>query len=265
MRDPFFGSSAFRSSPPAALITLPLLLLLPLPLPLLLLAMALVLSRILLLLLIVPLLLAAQPQVLPLDVDLKDSTSSADPMVTMCDLADGLAKYAAAPHDYPKYRDVVSASKCSGASKSSARLSTLLGRVDAATALAPTAFIFHESRVGSTLISNMLAADPRTLVFSESRPPADVLFHCPTCTDAQRARHLRAVFTLMGANAGGRYDRLFFKFQSILAQRMHVVLAVYPDVPWVFVYRAPVQVPCRSGASPLPPPSPLHACDRRRR
>ena len=59
--------------------------------------MARVLSRIVLLL--VPLLLAAQPQVLPLEVDLKDSTSSADPMVTMCDLADGLAKYAAAPHD----------------------------------------------------------------------------------------------------------------------------------------------------------------------
>lgn len=226
--------------------------------------MALVLSPILLLLL-VPLLLAAQPQMLPLEVDLKDSTSSADPMVTMCDLADGLAKYAAAPHDYPKYRDVVSASQCSGASKSSARLSALVGRVDGATALAPTAFIFHESRVGSTLISNMLAADPRTLVFSESRPPADVLFHCPTCTDAQRARHLRAVFTLMGANAGGRYDRLFFKFQSILAQRMHVVLAVYPDVPWVFVYRAPVQVPCVHVAEASPSPSPFHARDRRRR
>ena len=184
--------------------------------------------------------ISMQPEFLPLDVDLKDG-NSADPLVTMCDLATGMAKYSAAPHDYPKYRDVVSASKC-GTTKSTARLAALVGRVDAATALAPTAFIFHESRVGSTLISNMLAADPRSLVFSESRPPADVLFHCPTCTDAQRARHLRAVLTLMGSNAAGRYDRLFFKFQSILTQQMHVVLAAYPDVPWVFVYRAPVQV-----------------------
>lgn len=29
----------------------------------------------------------------------------------------------------------------------------------------PTAFIFHESRVGSTLVANMFASDPRSLVF----------------------------------------------------------------------------------------------------
>ena len=41
--------------------------------------------------------------------------------------------------------------------------------------LKPSGFIFHESRVGSTLISNMLAADTRNLVFSEASPPMEAL------------------------------------------------------------------------------------------
>ena len=37
------------------------------------------------------------------------------------------------------------------------------------------------------------------------------------------------------------YNKLFFKFQSIVSQKMMLVLAAYPDTPWVFLYRLPVQ------------------------
>lgn len=37
------------------------------------------------------------------------------------------------------------------------------------------------------------------------------------------------------------YNKLFFKFQSIVSQKMMLVLAAYPDTPWVFLYRSPVQ------------------------
>ena len=35
----------------------------------------------------------------------------------------------------------------------------------------PSGFVFHESRVGSTLVANMLAAVPTNIVYSESAPP----------------------------------------------------------------------------------------------
>ena len=116
-------------------------------------------------------------------------------------------------------------------------------------------------------MSNMLAANPRALVFSESRPPVDALFHCPRCPDDQaRSDLFRAVIHLMGSSSSSSssslsatanttmttttttttprihsHDYLFFKFQSIVAQKMSLVLSAFPDVPWVFLYRAPVQ------------------------
>ncbi len=36
------------------------------------------------------------------------------------------------------------------------------------TLLQPTGFVFHEARVGSTLVANMLASDPRNLVYASA-------------------------------------------------------------------------------------------------
>ena len=42
----------------------------------------------------------------------------------------------------------------------------------------PTGFIFHESRVGSTLVANMLASIPANLVYSEPHVPFSVITQC---------------------------------------------------------------------------------------
>ena len=131
----------------------------------------------------------------PTDVSFKKDMN--DPIVTLCSLRLGMLLYATAPYNYPKFRDVMTASSCgkdgntkkermsvllqentnSGSASSSSSSSSSSTMVQ----LAPTAFIFHESRVGSTLVSNMLAVDPTALVYSESRPPVDALFHCTAC------------------------------------------------------------------------------------
>jgi len=106
--------------------------------------------------------------------------------------------------------------------------------------LAPSGFVFHESRVGSTLVANMLASAPTHVVYSESAPLPVVLNHCRSC-DADRKRDLiRKIVDLMGASP--RYHtRLFFKFQSITVPNMRVLLDAFPETPWIFVYRDPVQ------------------------
>lgn len=54
--------------------------------------------------------------------------------------------------------------------------------------LEPTGFIFHMSRCGSTLTANLLGASPYNLVYSESKPPVDVMSLCDAerCTEEQK-------------------------------------------------------------------------------
>src|SRR5208337_3108734 len=60
--------------------------------------------------------------------------------------------------------------------------------------LAPTGFIFHVSRCGSTLLSQMLAALPKNVVISEAAPIDGVLrshLLAPGITDEERILWLR--------------------------------------------------------------------------
>ena len=92
--------------------------------------------------------------------------------VSLCQL--DFKTYSAQPYTYPMFKDLVKLSQCDkpGRSKTSS-IKELLIEIEAAAGtpegrvVYPSGFVFHESRVGSTLIANMLAADPGNMVFSE--------------------------------------------------------------------------------------------------
>ena len=120
-------------------------------------------------------------------------------------------------------------------------LATLLAEARAQAAregralLYPSGFVFHESRVGSTLTANILAAVPTHLVYSEGfRMP------CASCEPAAKLRALRDYVALMGNSAS--HTRLFIKFQSAMTTLMPLIAKAFPDVPWLFIFREPVQV-----------------------
>jgi hypothetical protein len=177
----------------------------------------------------------------PIDLD----TFSRDPEVTLCQL--NFKKYSESPHLYPMFRDFEGVSDCHGNNRRRERMSTLMRELKDAAAkglpegrvVAPTAFVFHESRVGSTLVANSLASDPFSMVYSESAPAANALLHCKACPDEESVKLFRDIVTLMGRSPIHR--RLFFKFQSITCTRMHIALKAFPETPWVFVYRRSVQ------------------------
>jgi hypothetical protein len=128
----------------------------------------------------------------PIDIEV-----DADPMITMCKL--NFREYSQNPHLYPMFRDLESLSRCTGVNRRKAKLSLLMSelRERAGTPeghiVPPTAFIFHESRVGSTLVANSLASDPFSMVFSESPPPANSLLHCTHCTKERQLEIIRFV------------------------------------------------------------------------
>lgn len=162
--------------------------------------------------------------------------NSPDPYVQLCKL--NFKDYSNSPHLTPMFRFLVSSSKC-GQGVTNVRLSTLVKKVKANRFVEPTGFIFHESRVGSTLIANLLASDPWSMVFSESAPAATALLHCKTCSREENVKLFRDVVTVMGASSF--HKRLFFKFQSITSTKMDIALEAFPNVPFAFLYRDPLQ------------------------
>ena len=110
-----------------------------------------------------------------------------------------------------------------------------------------TAVAFHESRCGSTLVANsMIAMDPeKHRTYSESSPPIKALRVCDhmgTCDVDMAVSLFKDTVYLMSRTDDHREERLFFKFQSATSTKISIFTKAFPDVPWMYVYRDPVQV-----------------------
>jgi hypothetical protein len=121
-----------------------------------------------------------------------------------------------------------------------------LGELEAACpGLYPAGLVFHMSRCGSTLVSRMLAALPDSLVISEAGPVDSVLrarYHDPSVTDEQRARWLRGIIGALGQRWHGPERRYILKLDAWHALELPLIERAFPGVPWVFLYRDPVEV-----------------------
>ena len=111
--------------------------------------------------------------------------------------------------------------------------------------LQPRGFIFHMSRCGSTLASQTLSALPGSVVLSEAGPIDSVLraqFQDPSLSAATRIEWLRWVVSALGQRRSGNETHLFIKFDSWSALELPLIHQAFPGVPWVFLYRNPVEV-----------------------
>jgi hypothetical protein len=111
-----------------------------------------------------------------------------------------------------------------------------------------TAVAFHESRCGSTLVANsMIAMDPKKhRAYSESAPPVKAFGICgenfEKCSQEQVVSILKDTIYLMSRTDDHREERVFFKFQSSTSKKISSFQKAFPEVPWMYVYREPVQV-----------------------
>ena len=171
---------------------------------------------------------------------------SENPKYQMCKL-NFRAYSVGGPNKTPMFKDLLAASQCKGNNLKSMRLSEIKKEMEMEESagkpksimIPPTGFVFHESRVGSTLVANLLGTDPFNMVFSESAPPASVLMNCRGCSHQDQVDRFRDTVLAMGRSP--THKRVFFKFQSITATAMKIALEAFPDTPWVFIYRDPVQ------------------------
>jgi len=101
------------------------------------------------------------------------------------------------------------------------------------------------SRCGSTLISQMLAATPENIVLSEAAPVDAVLrahFRDPAITEAQRVRWLQWLAGVLAWRRHPSEKNFFIKFDCWHALFLPLIQSAFPGVPWIFVYREPLEV-----------------------
>jgi hypothetical protein len=116
---------------------------------------------------------------------------------------------------------------------------------DSIPGLAPTGFIFHMSRCGSTLVAQMLAALDRTVVISEAPAVDDVIqagLSAPGLSREERIGWLRQVVAALGQFRSGRESLYFLKLDAWHVHHLATIREAFPGVPWIFVHRAADEV-----------------------
>lgn len=107
----------------------------------------------------------------------------------------------------------------------------------------PTAIIFHISRCGSTLISQMLGMQPGNIVLSEV-PFFDELLRYGKKQGCmpEILPQLKAAVGLYAAKRNENHQQLFIKTDSWHIHFYKEIRALYPHVPFFLLYRKPDEV-----------------------
>lgn len=109
----------------------------------------------------------------------------------------------------------------------------------------PDGFVFHLSRCGSTLVAQMLAAMDDTIVVSEPPPLDDVIQWARMRADLPaefRVDLVRAMIGALGRDRTGGSRHYVVKLDCWHMLALPLLRRAFPDTPWVFLYRDPVEI-----------------------
>jgi len=109
----------------------------------------------------------------------------------------------------------------------------------------PTGFIFHSSRCGSTLVANACRAINNSIVLSEANAIDKLIVRFITDPgDVKTSLYsvfLRGVVHALAQRRTGNEEHLFIKFGCCSFAQVEQIKRIWPNVPWLFLYRDPVE------------------------
>lgn len=114
--------------------------------------------------------------------------------------------------------------------------------------LSPSGFIFHSSRCGSTVLANACRALKRSIVIAEAPAIDKIITRLFTDAPSGSAKELlylvllRAIVTALGQRLKGDECHYFIKLACTSTLQIRRIRSVWPSVPFVFLYRNPVEV-----------------------
>lgn len=151
-----------------------------------------------------------------------------------------------APFSEPFLDDTLARLRCAPANERSRRPITPLEALTAVEPGLPLAgLIFHVSRCGSTLFTQLLGATPRHIVVSEPPIVDDILRsvrHDATITDEQRIAWLRGAIAAFGGRQSAAEEKLFVKLDCWAIFELPLLRRAFPGVPLYFIHRHPLEV-----------------------
>lgn len=107
--------------------------------------------------------------------------------------------------------------------------------------LPPAAIIFHISRCGSTLVSQLLGLNPENIVLSEV-PFFDELLRLGYREKRDISSELKAAISFYSNRRNETQKRVYIKTDSWHIHFYQMFRELYPDTPFVFLYRNPAEV-----------------------
>lgn len=106
----------------------------------------------------------------------------------------------------------------------------------------PDGFVFHMSRCGSTLVSQMLGTRADALVLGEPEALKDVLRAPAAVSDAAIVSAFRTILGLYATSLRKQGQRLIVKWTSWTVLHLPLIYRAFPCVPACFITRNPVEV-----------------------
>jgi len=111
---------------------------------------------------------------------------------------------------------------------------------------APDGLIFHLSRCGSTLVAQMLAAIPGATIVSEPPPLDGVIQLIQANPDLPTNTAIALVRAMAGAlgwpDHDGATGAFVIKLDSWHSRALPLLRLAFPDTPWIFLYREPIDI-----------------------
>jgi hypothetical protein len=148
----------------------------------------------------------------------------------------------------PFFDDTVSAIRRTSMRSSFRSVSTpemLLQWSEAMQNVQPAALIFHVSRCGSTLLSQMLSLDPQNIVLSEV-PFLDEILRMPFNNKGWNSEkcinYLHAALKFYGQKRNNSEQNLFIKTDSWHVHFYDLLRKAFPKIPFILLYRNPAEV-----------------------
>lgn len=138
------------------------------------------------------------------------------------------------PFSHPFFEETIAACRHRVRPTKTSTSAELEAWAQTADAVAPTAFIFHVSRCGSTLLSQLLALDENHIMLSEPPLLDQLLERAPALVPA--------ALRMLAQRQHGQENALFIKTDSWHLCYHETLRKRFPDTPFILLYREPQAV-----------------------
>src|ERR1051325_976989 len=145
----------------------------------------------------------------------------------------------------PFFQQTVERAKADGKSELFTEFDALLQLEPLLDSVEPTGFIFHSSRCGSTLVANACRAIANSIVLSEANAIDKLIARFITDSDGIKESlysvFLRTTVRALAQRRNAAEQHLFIKLACCSFAQIERIIRIWPRVPWVFLYRDPIE------------------------